>query len=154
MRRSLVGSMLALATILIANDRANSEGAIAEGIAPGRVAKGYELSIIVNRATTDVARTDAVANCKKTPEKVASGAPPDSSNAKARARCAVVITFHDKCAASALDPKDGTPGAGWAIGDTQGQADDEALARCRSVAGADRQDFCKVTNRSCDGTAK
>jgi hypothetical protein len=146
--------MLTLAAILAANDPANSEGAIAEGIAPGGVAKGYEMSIIVNRATTELARTDAVASCKKTPEKVASGAAPDASNAKARARCAVVITFHDKCAAFALDPKDGTPGAGWAIGDTQGQADDEALAHCRSVAGADRRDFCKVTNRSCDGTAK
>jgi hypothetical protein len=54
----------------------------------------------------------------------------------------------------ALDPKDGTPGAGWALGDTQTQADDEALARCRSTAGANRSDFCKIDNQNCDGTAK
>jgi hypothetical protein len=55
--------------------------------------------------------------------------------------------------AGALDPKNGTPGAGWALGDTQKQADDEALARCRNTAG-DRRDFCKVINQLCDGTAK
>jgi hypothetical protein len=154
MKRSVVVSIVALAAILIANNRASSEGAIAEGIAPGGVSKGYEFSFVVNRPTTDVARTDAVARCKKTPDKVASGAAPDSGNAKARALCQVVSTFHDKCVAFALDPKDGTPGAGWATADAQGQADDEALARCRSVAGEDRRDFCKVTNRSCDGTAK
>jgi|HubBroStandDraft_4_1064222.scaffolds.fasta_scaffold704926_1 hypothetical protein len=154
MREAAVISLLALAAILAANDRAHSEGAIAEGIAPGGIAKGYELSISVNYPTTDDARAAALADCKKKPEKVASGAAPDSGNAKARARCEVVGTFSKKCAALALDPKDGTPGAGWATGDTQLKADEEALARCRSTAGASRRDFCKVTNRRCDGTAK
>jgi hypothetical protein len=79
---------------------------------------------------------------------------PDNAFAKARARCKVISTFSNKCAAMALDPKDGTPGAGWALADTQKQADDEALARCRSTAGANRSDFCKIDNRKCDGTAK
>jgi hypothetical protein len=65
----------------------------------------------------------------------------------------VVTSFSNKCAAVALDPKDGTPGAGWATGDTQTDADEEALARCRSAAGTNRRDFCKVIDRLCDGTA-
>jgi hypothetical protein len=154
MRRGVVISLLALASVSMVGNRAYSEGAIAEGIAPGGVAKGYSISIQVNRATTEEARTAALAACKKAPEKVASGAPPDSGNAKARQHCGVVTTFHNKCAAASVDPKDGTPGVGWAVGDTQQNADDEALARCRSVAGAGRRDFCKVTNRICDGTAK
>jgi hypothetical protein len=154
MRRSVVISLLALAAVLVGNDRANADGAIAEGIAPGGPAKGYGIALRVNRPNADVARADALAGCKKAPEHVASGAKPDSGQAKARARCEVVTTFVNKCAALALDPKDGTPGVGWALGDTQKQAGDEALARCRSTAGADRRDFCKVDNQICDGSAK
>jgi Domain of unknown function (DUF4189) len=154
MKRGIVVSLLALAAIFMVNNRANSDGAIAEGIAPGGVSRGYGISIRANRSTADVARADALAGCKKGPTQVASGAAPNSGQAKARAQCTVVATFSNKCAAVALDPKDGTPGVGWATGDTQKQADDEALARCRSVAGANRRDFCKISDRICDGTAK
>jgi hypothetical protein len=146
-------ALLAFAAVFIANNRANSEGAIAEGIAPGGAAKGYGISIRVDRPDRDAARTDALAGCRKGPEKTAAGAALDSGNAKARARCEVVASFRNKCAAVALDPKDGTPGVGWATGDTQKDADDEALARCRTAAGS-RRDFCKVINRLCDGSAK
>jgi hypothetical protein len=154
MGRSVFISLLALAAIFIGNDRANADGAIAEGIAPGGPAKGYGISIRVDRPNTDAARADALAGCKKAPEHVASGAAPDAGQAKARARCEVVTTFTNKCAAMALDPKDGTPGVGWAVGDSQKQANDEALARCRSTAGADRRDFCRIDSQVCDGSAK
>jgi hypothetical protein len=149
-----VVSLLAFAAILVAGDRANSAGAVAEGIAPGGVIRGYAFAISANDPNGDAAGASALGACKKGPERLASGSMPDNNFAKARARCKVVSTFSNKCAAVALDPKDGTPGAGWAVGDTQNQADDEALARCRSTAGANRGDFCKVTNRKCDGTAK
>jgi hypothetical protein len=154
MRQGAVVSLLTLAVIFMASNRANSEGAIAEGIAPGGPSRGYAISVRVNKSTTDAARTDVLAGCHKGPAHVASGALPDSGQAKARARCDVVTTFSNKCAAVALDPKDGTPGVGWATGDTQKHADDEALARCRSVAGAARRDFCKITDQACDGAAK
>src|ERR1700686_194764 len=121
---------------------------------PGESAKANGSSMRVDRPDRDTARADALAGCRKGPEKTAAGAALDDGNAKARARCEVVISFSNKCAAVALDPKDGTPGAGWATGNTQKEADEEALARCRSVAGAGRRDFCKVTNQTCDGTAK
>ncbi len=154
MRPRVVALLLACAAIIVASQRADAEGAIAEGIAPGGAAKGYQISSMVNRPTTAAARADALAACKKAPEKTASGAPPDSGNEKARAHCVIVTTFRNKCAAMAVDPKDGTPGVGWAIGDTQKSADDEALARCRSTAGASRRSFCAVNQRLCDGTAK
>jgi hypothetical protein len=153
MRRGIVVSILALAVILMANNRASSDGAVAEGIAPGGVAKGYGISMRVDRPDKETARADALAGCRKGPEKTAAGAALDDGNAKARARCEVVATFKDKCATVALDPKDGTPGAGWATGDTQQDADEEALSRCRTSAGA-RREFCKVIDQLCDGTAK
>jgi hypothetical protein len=146
-------ALLACAALFVPNHDVHAEGAIAEGIAPGGPAKGYGISIRVDRPNTDAARADALAGCRKGPEQSISGAPLDAGNAKARALCEVVSTFSRKCAAVALDPKDGTPGVGWAIGDTQKNADDEALARCRSVAGTNRRAFCAVTNRLCDGDA-
>jgi hypothetical protein len=154
MRRTVVISLLTFAAIFMGNNRANSEGAIAEGIAPGGVAKGYEIYVVINRPNRDAAQADALAGCRKGQEKNESGTATNSGNIKARARCEVVTLFSNKCAATTVDPKDGTPGAGWATGGTQKEADDEALARCRSVAGTSRRDFCKVTNRFCDGTAK
>jgi hypothetical protein len=145
--------LLACAALFMPNHHAYAEGAIAEGIAPGGPAKGYGISIRVDRPNPDAARADALAGCRKGPDQTVSGAPLDSGNAKARAQCAVVSTFSKKCAAVAFDPKDGTPGVGWAVGDTQKSADDEALARCRRVAGTDRRAFCAVTNRLCDGEA-
>jgi hypothetical protein len=142
------------AAILVVNNRANSAGALAEGIAPGGVAKGYGYGIHVNGPNADTARATALTACQKPPKQLASGAPPDAAQAKARALCAVVATFSNKCVSMALDPKDGTPGAGWAVGDTQKQADDEALVRCRNTADANRRDFCKITSQLCDGTAK
>jgi hypothetical protein len=66
----------------------------------------------------------------------------------------VVATFANQCYAQAVDPKDATPGAGWAVADTQEKADGEALARCRSTAGADRREFCKVFTHNCDRGGK
>jgi hypothetical protein len=154
MRRGVVVSLIALASVSMLSNRAYSAGAIAEGIAPEGVAKGYANVMRAERPDTATARADALAGCKKGPERTAAGAPLDGGNAKARARCEVVATFSNKCGAIALDPKDGTPGAGWAVGDTQQQADEEALARCRTTAGTNRRDFCKVIDRLCDGSAK
>jgi hypothetical protein len=131
------GIFLALA----APDLATAEGALAVGIARGGVAKGYATGFATNQPTVKAARANAVEQCKRT----------KSSNADAKSGCEVVVTFHNKCVASAIDPQQGTPGAGWGVGTTQEAADSQALARCRAKAGADRAEFCQVTDRYCDG---
>jgi hypothetical protein len=143
MTRLALAAFLAGAVCLgaIAPGRALAEGALAVGIARGGVAKGYATGFAINQPNVKAARSNAVEQCKKT----------KSSNADARSGCEVVITFHNKCVASAVDPQDGTPGAGWGIGITQQEADSQALARCRARAGADRAEFCEVTDRYCDG---
>jgi len=142
-REAFFASVLALAIsfAITASDVAKAEGALAVGIARGGIAKGYATGFAVNQPTVKAARTNAVEQCKRT----------KSSNADAKSGCEVVVTFHNKCVASAVDPQDGTPGAGWGVGGSQDAADGQALARCRAKAGAERAEFCKVTDRDCDG---
>jgi hypothetical protein len=133
--------VLAISLNVAMSGLAKAEGALAVGIARGGIAKGYATGFAINQPTVKAARSNAVEQCKRT----------KSSNADARSGCEVVVTFHNKCVASAVDPQNGTPGAGWGIGSTQDAADGQALARCRAKAGADRAEFCEVTDRYCDG---
>jgi len=66
----------------------------------------------------------------------------------------VVQTFRNQCFAVAMDPKDATPGAGWAVADDKESAARAALAKCVATAGDDRRDACEVTHSGCDGKAK
>jgi Domain of unknown function (DUF4189) len=133
--------LLAAAGVLAVPHPAHAEGAMAVGIARGGAAKGYATGFAINQPTVKAARANAVEQCKRT----------KSSNADAKSGCEVVVTFHNKCVASAVDPQSGTPGAGWGIGGSQEAADSQALARCRAKAGAERAEFCEVTDRYCDG---
>jgi len=135
---------LAIAAAVAAPGLAGAEGAMAVGIARGGVAKGYATGFAVNQPTVKAARSNAVEQCRRT----------KSSNADAKSGCEVVVTFRNKCVASAVDPQTGTPGAGWGIGGTQQLADSQALFRCRAKAGTERAEFCAVTDRDCDGNAK
>ena len=123
---------------------AEAEGAMAVGIARGGVAKGYATGFAANQPTVKAARANAVEQCRRM----------KNSNADARSGCEVVVTFRNKCVASAIDPESGTPGAGWGVGGSQKTADSQALGRCRAKAGSNRAEFCEVTDRMCDGDAK
>ncbi len=139
----LAASMLAAAIFFAAAgvDAASAEGAMAVGIARGGIARGYATGFAINQPTVKAARTNAVEQCRRT----------RTSNKDARSGCEVVVTFRNKCVASAVDPQNGTPGAGWGLGNTQEDADSQALARCRAKAGPERAEFCEVTDRYCDG---
>jgi hypothetical protein len=121
-------------------------GAVAIGIPPGGIAKGFAGGHGINQPDMQAARTAAIDGCHKS----------TGASDAAKKACGVVASFKDECYAIALDPKDGTPGAGWAIAETQTLADDEAVQQCRNTSTADRQKFCEVpsTNHGCDGTAK
>jgi hypothetical protein len=67
-----------------------------------------------------------------------------------RDTCAVVLSFRDQCVAISLDPKDGTPGFGWAVADKKETAQSEALSRCVATAGKSRQKFCQNSLVRCD----
>jgi hypothetical protein len=152
--RSAMRNLFALAALMVlvaplATEQAAAAGAVAIGIAPGGAQNGYASGYEVNDPDIDTAKTDALSQCKK-PQANVSGTPANSGTLAAQAKCEVVATFSNKCYAQALDPKDGTPGAGWAVADTQEEADNQAMAMCQNTAGADRSAFCKVFSRACD----
>jgi len=153
MRNLVALTILVTLIAVLGASRASAAGAIAVGIAPGGVARGFSAGFTVNARDIGAAKADALAQCKKVRDNV-SGTPDDSGSRAARAQCEVLTTFVNKCYASALDPKDATPGAGWAVADTQEDAEQQALANCRATAGTARRDFCKVFNRGCDGEQK
>lgn len=116
--------------------------AIAE---PADVAKdGYSSGISYNFRTQVEAEDRAQLECSNTQD-----APPET-----RKLCKVIRSFENQCVAVALDPKAGTPGAGWALGDTLVLARRNALERCEDTAGSDRRGECKITAEGCDGKAK
>lgn len=66
----------------------------------------------------------------------------------------MVGTFTGECVAVAMDPEQGTPGVGWAIGGTLKIAGANAMTRCRATVSPDRGDYCKIDNSRCDGAPK
>jgi hypothetical protein len=144
-RWSVFGFCL-LAGALLAPGSAYAEGAIAVGLPQDVSREGVSSFIYANAGTVAEARSEALLGCKtKTP-----------ASAPSKALCKVVATFRNQCAAEAYDPQNGTPGFGWAIGDSSREAKELALANCRDTAGPDRQDKCIVPDNGmqCDGRAR
>jgi Domain of unknown function (DUF4189) len=144
-RQCASGAVIGLAAALWSQPGI-AAGAIAIGIPPGGVVKGFAGGHSLNAADMPSAREGAVNGCHKS----------TGASDAAQKACSVVATFKDECYAIALDPKDGTPGAGWAVAETQALADAQAVQQCRNTSPPDRQKFCEVpsTNHGCDGTAK
>jgi hypothetical protein len=116
-------------------------GALAVG-QTGNIRKdGLAIGFAVNRATKDRAEADALKQC------LDFKAAPD----RTRALCKIVQVYEKQCVAVALDPKNGTPGAGWAVMATKAEADNSAMGRCRDTAGKSRATFCAITVSRCDG---
>jgi hypothetical protein len=112
---------------------------------PADVAKdGYAIGISYNYKTTAEAEERALRECQST----------EDAPAETRKLCKIVRTFENQCAASALDPKAGTPGAGWAVAESLAIARRDALQRCEDTAGRDRRGECRTSAEGCDGKAK
>ena len=124
-----------------------ADGALAIGIVPGGVIKGFAAGHSLNEPDMKAARDRAMVSCAKV----------TNSNAAAINACGIVATFKDQCYAIALDPKDVTPGAGWGVAETLELANSQALKQCRNTAGASRARFCMVeekVNHGRDGSVK
>jgi hypothetical protein len=143
-------TVAALAVCLIAGapgfpTRGAAEGALAVGL-PDDVAKdGFAFGFALDKASDEEARAAALADCR---------AESPGVDKRAQALCAPAGSFRDQCFAVAMDPKDATPGVGWAIAPDKSAASRAALAKCVATAGEDRRDACKVTHAQCDGAAK
>lgn len=112
---------------------------------PADVARdGYSSGISYNFKTAREAEDRALQECRQTQD----------APAETKKLCRIIQSFENQCVAVALDPEAGTPGAGWALGDTLALARSNALQRCEETAGSDRRGECRVTAEGCDGRAK
>ena len=136
-----VAAATCMAAVCGASFAAHGFGALAVGQTASVAKDGIAMGTAWNHATAEEANNLALGNCQKWKDK---GAP------RAAALCRVIATFHQECYAVALDPKPGTPGAGWAIAPDKESADERALAHCKLTAGSDRESFCEVSESNCD----
>jgi hypothetical protein len=135
------GSLVALIAIaaVSATSPAGADGALAVGSTADVAKDGIAVGTSINYKTAAEARDAALKRCK------------DYKPApKAAAQCRSVGTFRGECYAVSFDPKPGTPGAGWAIASTKDLAEERALENCKTTAGADRQDACRIEESKCD----
>jgi hypothetical protein len=133
---------LMLPVCLTGPTRSFAEGALAVG-STGNVAEdGIAIGDAVNYSTPESAAATALANCR--------GRNNHRTAPKAVPLCHIVGNFRRQCDASALDPANRTPGAGWAIAATKEEAESQALANCQAAAGASRSQFCRIISSQCD----
>jgi hypothetical protein len=131
---------LILAAGMLSSMPAQAHGAIAMG-KPANVSKdGLAMGTGYNYSTTEGAKLRALEECLSFAE----------APLATRGLCKVVEVFNRQCYAISLDPKEGTPGVGWAIAARKADAEDTAVERCRQTAGADRAAFCVVSLSECD----
>jgi hypothetical protein len=131
-----------LVSALLLSQPSMASAAFAAGIPDDVAAKGVALSEEHNVSSRAEAEARALSACqtfKDVTEEV-------------HALCKVIADFDNRCLATSLDPKAGTPGWGWAIADTQTAADDQALSMCRASAGGDRAPYCVISQSVCDHT--
>ena len=139
-RPNLTLLLIGLLLLALGSHQADAEGAVALGV-PLDVSKdGIAYGRTTNAASTDTAHDHALTNCR-----TSQNAPQGTRNL-----CAVVKVFHRQCVAFAMDPKDGTPGWGFAIAGNKTQAEQSAMANCTATAGVDRVSFCVVSDSACD----
>ncbi len=132
-------SALLATAVLIAGSPARADGALAVGSTANVIKDGIAVGTAINYGSADEALQAALNRCR--------GYKPAP---KAAALCQSVGTFKGECYAVSFDPKDGTPGAGWAIAPSKDLAEARAMANCQITAGADRREFCKIAELKCD----
>jgi len=142
MNKGIVGCTLGAVLLATAGglSPASAEGALAVGVTSSVTKDGVAFGTAINYKSEEEARKAALDYCHKF-----KGAP------KAVAQCKLVGTFKDKCYAISMDPKAGTPGAGWSIAVEKADAEKRAVANCKATAGSDRRQFCIVQESKCDG---
>jgi hypothetical protein len=143
--RKLFLAITLFGSMMVQSSPGVAAGAVALGVPPD-IAKDGVASFVSIRATTEEAKKAALAGRKGM----------QISSKTSRSFCKIVATFENQCVATALDPKDGTPGFGWAMASNSAQAKKQAISNCRDTAGPARQDACIVGSKAiwCDGRAR
>jgi hypothetical protein len=133
-----LGCVIALVA-MAASAAALADGALVVGSTADVAKDGVAIGTSVNYKTREAAEQAALEHCRAY-----------KSAPKAAAQCRPAGTFKGECYALALDPQEGTPGAGWAIATTKALAEQRAIAQCQITAGEGRRDFCRLAESKCD----
>jgi uncharacterized protein DUF4189 len=134
----LAAAVLVAALLIGWGGAARADGALAVGSTGDVVKYGVAFGMVVN-LPKEQAAAKALEHCRTFKAR------------EAAERCRLVATFSKgECFAVALDPKSGTPGAGWAVGPDQATANAKATAMCEASAGSDRKGSCRVASAGCD----
>lgn len=120
---------------------AGAHGALAIGSTSNVAKDGVAIGTAVNYDTLDRAKSTAMAYCREY-----------KTARKAAKFCGLVGTFTKECFATAMDPKAGTPGVGWAIATDLKVAQQRAIDACKATAGIARAEFCVLDQSNCDTT--
>lgn len=143
-RGMLAGAALLLGAALVPSHGVRADGAMAVG-STGDISKdGLAIGRSRNDPTQEAAERKALQACR------------DFKDApqRTRDRCRIIANYKNECAASALDPKAGTPGWGYAIARDSDTAGERAMGACKATAGEGREKFCRLDEMVCDGSAK
>jgi hypothetical protein len=139
MRSGFLAASIALAGIF--PGAVSGHGAVAIGLPPDVAKGGFAIGYSNNWKTPAEAEAGALQKCRTNAD-----APASTLNL-----CGLVLNFSRQCLAVAIDPAAGTPGWGWALGESEGVAETRALAMCHSTAGS-RASFCVLSRKVCDTT--
>ncbi len=119
-------------------------GALAVAVPPNVAKSGFSYGYTANKANAAEAEAKALESCRTTPDA--------KNDSYLRSLCKVIQDYSNQCVAVAMDPRDGTPGVGWAVANDKRTAEAQALAACEKTAGPGRAAACVVDHSACDGT--
>jgi Domain of unknown function (DUF4189) len=119
--------VIALA-VTLQSQAGKADGAIATTPPQDVYKDGFNYGVAIGYATSDQATARALQECRKR-------ATVNRGTRQIPDRCKIVQTFRGECVAVAMDPKDGSPGIGWAVERTVEKAQAAAMAKCRATAG-------------------
>src|SRR5262249_4403883 len=119
--RWIIGLLAGAAAVIAVVAQAYANGAVATGGITPNSPYGSAFGISYGWETKAKAESEAVKECEKQRGSVGTA-------------CEVVADFSHVWASVAIDPKEDTPGFGWAVESDKKTAEDRALFRCRSTS--------------------
>lgn len=137
------GTVLIAAAIFLAvgAGAARSEGALAIGLPEDGAQNGFAYGYATGYDDVETAKREALNTCR---------ASKGGASRAVRRLCRIEATFHRRCVAVAMDPRDGTSGVGWAVADEQIEAEREALAACHETSQEGERLSCRIDGSGCD----
>jgi hypothetical protein len=144
MMRSIAFAVVFGLTTVLWSHSSFAEGALAVMLLNGDPRHGFAMGASSDKATTDEARSAALAECRRRGASLKAG------------ECRVIQTFHDECMQDAEngDTKAPSTAVGWGFGPDRDAANRRAMEMCETMRrGAGRR--CQLDGEPlCDGKAR